>query len=920
MQDSLLNDLNDEQIEAVTQTEGQIRLIAGAGTGKTRALTYRFCYLHKVLGIAARSILALTFTNKAANEMKHRVQVQTHSDGIFNILTFHGFCAVFLKRYAIKLGFPENFAIIDRSEQKRMLRNICSELKLKEKQITLKGLLKFVENQKADISYVSKLAKSSSIDLMNSAKESTSPEFKAFYYYLAMQKQAYKLDFDDLINFTLEILNTDKTLCDRISSVFEYILVDEFQDVDGKQYELLKLLCHIHKNLFVVGDPDQTIYTFRGADNKILLNTIKDDFPSIKTLYLLKNYRSQRCILDCAYSVISNNESHLRKKLIAKREDITLLDVIPNMASKYSFANYESIVENDLKDNLYDKGQQLETIKIDPAFKKALDKAMLKHDETCDDATYSQDIALVKEYNESVDLNNLISRNKDTSSTFFHKDLDSYSFDLNNANGSKILLDNTNKNKNTKPVEDIKSLKPYVINCINDSIQSEYICDAILSIKNLDKNASIAILLRTHSLSRPIERALIEKKINYKVISNVKFLDRKEISDTISYLRLFVNLDDDSAFVRVINEPKRGFGRTRLEHLYALSRHNGLSLFQTLINLEDGLIDSDYKDKLLMPSIKEFIKTYRKNKDEILKVKPIHGIDLVLSAFGYEQDLKKHFEDERLASIAYLKQIADDYEKNQGETCNIVDFLSFMALCTTNDEVGGQDVQIMTVHNSKGLEFDYVFIVNLQQGVFPSIRAISPESVAEERRLMYVAMTRAKKQLFMSHVSGLSFIIFKKGEAPSKFLHELKDDTIIKVGPFIDYHQYAAMYESFAPTIQEFFIGDIVSSYVLGQGRIDDIDSKECVYSIYFFKLGKTRSISFNTDLKLVEKRHSAKDIKHNKNDNTKAKVKNNDSLESIFDLIDDSVETNDLIDNKTKDLKKSKDDDDNNGNNFCPC
>ena len=917
MQHSLLNDLNYEQVEAVTQTEGQIRLIAGAGTGKTRALTYRFCYLYKVLGIAPRSILALTFTNKAADEMKRRVKFLTHSDGIFNILTFHGFCAVFLKKYGIKLGFPKNFAIIDRADQKRMLRDICTELKIKGKLATIKGLLKYIEQEKEDQSYIQLLCKLSSLDLKNTANKLDDPMAQAFYYYLAMQKQSYKLDFDDLINFTLEILSFDKILCDKLSSVFEYILVDEFQDVDNKQYNLLKLLCHIHKNLFVVGDPDQTIYTFRGADTNILLNNIKEDFPSIKTLYLINNYRSQSCILDCAYSLISHNKSPLRKKLIAKREDISHKDVIANMASIYDGISYASDEYNSLNGSLNDKGLQLDTKKLNKNFKNALDKAFLK-DNQHEDITFckKRESLLVKEYNEALNLNNLISKNQNIESKILDSDIEPSSFDLND--NTKILLDNKDNDKAC--LKDIKSLKPYVVNCINDTLQSSYICDGIHAIKKLDKKASIAILLRSHNLSRPIEKALIENKIKYKIISNVKFLDRKDIRDTLAYLRLFVNLDDDMAFVRVINVPKRGFGRTRLENLYKLARNLGISLFQTLLNLYEGKVDCDFKDKLLMPSIKDFIKKYNDLKHKVLKVKPLEGIDLVLSTFGYEKDLKNNFEDERLASIAYLKQMADDYAKKQGESCNIVDFLSFIALSTSSDEVGEHEVQVMTVHNSKGLEFDYVFIVNLQQGIFPTNRAVSPLSMEDERRLLYVAMTRAKKQLFMLHVSGLSFIVFNHNEMPSQFLHELKDNEIIKVGLPIDYHECALTYASVLPNIQDFDIGDIVSSYVLGQGRIDDIDIKECVYTIYFFKIENSRSISFNTDLKLVEKasngKTSAQAINKNKNEQ-EISAKKNDSLDDIFDLIDDSTDINTSLDIRNN---KSKDDDNDGGNNFCPC
>lgn len=761
MSDILFKDLNNEQIECLKQTEGVIRVMAGAGTGKTRALTYRFAYLLTSLGIAPRAILALTFTNRAAGEMKERIASLCGNNIACNIMTFHGYCAHFLKLYGSRVNFESNFAIIDRNDSKEILDNIYSYLSVNGRDITQRQMLDFIALQKSGLDYISYLKDKSALEIRQMADGLDDLKLKIYYYYLSAQRQSISLDFDDLINFTVFILKSDAALASDISRALEYIMVDEFQDVDGSQYELLKILCHYHNNLFVVGDPDQSIYAFRGSDPKIML-TMQTDFASLQTLYLLNNYRTQSLILDAAYALITHNASDLRKKLKSCRKKTDIKELVTTHDSFIKALNHDTDDDRQVLDTLL-----LNAIAKDEL--KAADKGDIKDKKTI--------LACVK----------------------------------------------------------------------NDRQEALYISHVIKSILKEQGDVSIGVLCRAHMQIRELERAFIENKIAYKVSSTVRYTDRKEIRDIIAYLRLMLNGNDDTAFVRVINSPRRGFGKSRMQRLSELSQKHNMSLFNTLRALAQMQLECTADDnRLITKAVGAFILASYKCSD-LLSLSPIQALDTLLSVFDYEKKLRDSGDVDRLESLSVLRQMAIAFAKGAQERVNIADFLSSLML--SSDKTVQCSTELMTVHNAKGLEFDYVFIAGVNEGLFPSRKALSTEQVQEERRLFYVAMTRARRQLFLVQPGG--FFANSEKRRASRFIGDIGQDLLLKIG--LDTSIDDNMQKPASSQGCVFEPGDKVFSDVLGAGVIENINDKDCEYVIFFERLGRSRTLSFMAPLKKLE-------------------------------------------------------------------
>lgn len=750
-------DLNEEQYQAVCSTEGYLRVLAGAGTGKTKTLAYRYAYLLTALGMSPKAVLCVTFSNKASREMRSRINKLCGDIALPYVTTFHAFCCDFLREEIHALGLAKNFTVIDVSDVKDILKPVFKALGVSGKDFTLKDAWEYIDGKKTDISYVPIMCAYDSGNILEQYEKSLNLKEKVFWQYIYQCRTSCFLDFDDLIAFALTILRSRKDIREKWQKRFEYIEVDEFQDIDAQQYELISILSAKHKNLFIVGDPDQTIYSFRGANVKYFTD-FAAKFPETVTINLFKNYRSQAHILDCAYTLISNNDDPGRKKLQAMRRDIDLS----------SMAAIAQIQQKEADD--------LQTADV---LKAVFSKQRLPNDFPVE---------------------------------------------------FKIVDDNR------------KTMLPVIANCPSANAQSEFVVREILNIKELNQHASIAVLYRSKHLSQSIEQALIKYNVPYRVYADIRFMERKEIKDVVAYLRLILNLDDDAAFCRIVNVPRRSFGIVRLERLKNLAAHSHNSLFkELLLRLDDPELN-------VSSAVKEFVENIVSlNKKTLLG--PSAELEKVLNIFKYEEILKKEGDAERLESLATLRFLAQDFEKKMGERSNIADFLTHLALSSSkDDDNNGNQVELMTAHNSKGLEFDYVFIVGVNDGIFPSAKSSSLQELQEERRLLYVAMTRAQKQLFICVSGGKNY----SGEElkVSRFIEELREDEIFVTGEKL-FKSY--LNSAVKAVVKHFNAGDKVINPVLGLGTIEEVNEKSGEYIVYFKSINKSRTLSFNAPLERVE-------------------------------------------------------------------
>ena len=750
-------DLNAEQYQAVCSTEGYLRVLAGAGTGKTKTLAYRYAYLLTALGMSPKAVLCVTFSNKASREMRSRINKLCGDIALPYVTTFHAFCCDFLREEIHALGFAKNFTVIDVSDVKDILKPVFKALGISGRDFTLKDAWEYIDGKKADISYVKVMCAYDSNAILEQSKNCSNLKEKVFWQYIYQCRTSCFLDFDDLIAFALTILRSRKDIRESWQRRFEYIEVDEFQDIDAQQYELISILSDKHKNLFIVGDPDQTIYSFRGANVKYFTD-FAEKFPETVTINLFKNYRSQSYILDCAYTLISNNDDPGRKKLQAMRKDIDL-------SSMASIAQIKQNADDDLQ--------------TADLLKSAFNKQLLPNE---------------------------------------------YPVDF------KIIDDNK------------KTMLPVIANCPSTQAQAEFVVREILNIKELNKHASIAVLYRSKHLSQSIEQALIKYNVPYRVYADIRFMERKEIKDVVAYLRLIFNLDDDTAFCRIVNVPRRGFGAMRLERLKKLAAFTHNSLFKELsVRLDDPELN-------VSSAIKEFIGNIIFLNKRVL-AGPTAELEKILNIFKYEEMLKKEGDAERLESLATLRFLARDFENKMGERSNIADFLTHLALSSSkDDENDSNQVELMTVHNSKGLEFDYVFVVGVNDGIFPSSKSSSLQELQEERRLLYVAMTRAQKQLFICMSGGKNY----SGEElkVSRFIEEFREDEIFVTGEKL----FKPYLNSAVKTVTKHFnVGDKVINPVLGLGTVEEVNEKSGEYVVYFKSINKARTLSFNAPLEFAE-------------------------------------------------------------------
>lgn len=626
-----LNTLNKQQQLAVFSNSKYIRVIAGAGSGKTRVLVTRIMYLVKEKGVNPKNILAITFTNKAAKEMKERILKDLHDESTMTISTIHSLCVRILRQEINAFDYPSNFTIIDHADQISILKDAYRECSLEIGQVSHASMLDYISNNKmADVS-VSEAYQFASGDIEKKKVE-------VYQYYLERLKKNYALDFDDLILVTIRLFRHYPEILAKWNRRYRYIHVDEFQDIDEQQYSLIKLLVGNDNSIYVVGDPDQTIYSWRGADVNIIMGFEKE-FDEVETIILNQNYRSTHTILNGSNSLIKHNRNRVEKDLFTE--------------------------------------------------------------------------ALV---------------------------------------GDKITH----------------------YSCANDLFEATYIANEILS-NNKHSYSDFAILYRSNYQSRALEKALKDFKIPYVIYGGIRFFDRQEVKDALSYLRMIVHADD-FAFARIINTPKRGFGDKSFDLVKAKANALNLTYFETIQKekLFSGKVLKQVEDFITM--ILNWRKIYQDKR-------PSEMLEIVLDQSGYRMMLEKDKETDRIENLKELINDIESYEKTALEP-SLDEYLQEIALYTDIDDGKYPSfVSLMTVHASKGLEFHTVFVYGMNDGVFPSQRSMFEgiKGLEEERRLAYVAFTRACKKLYITESGGYNFQMQKEKE-PSRFISEIDEEFIHHVG------------------------------------------------------------------------------------------------------------------------------------------
>ena len=712
-----LQGLNASQLEAVTTTEGFVRVIAGAGSGKTRALSHRFAFLVNEIGILPGNILCVTFTNKSANEMRQRIHMLTGDNDTGYINTFHGFCVSVLQEDSHAVQYPKSFLVLDNADIDAMLGTIYEERGLTLRDMTYGQARDMIEIRKIfkEPQYYLDMITMSLDTLRDKYLGAEDPSDIIFYGYLYQEKKCFGLDYNDLIKFSLYIFSQREDIRLKWQSRLEYIMIDEFQDIDDLQYELMCVLCGYHKNLFIVGDPDQTIYTWRGANVKYLLD-FENHFPGAKTVMMMDNYRSTPQILDAANSLISKNTIRIKKDLIPTQPD----GFVP----------------------------------------------VCHHAKTT--AEEAQWIA--------------------------------------------------------GKIEDLHTQKeiPY---------------------------RDITVLYRAHHVTRSVEEAFLKKEIPYTIYSGVQFFGRMEIKDALSYLRM-IAYKDDLSFTRIVNRPRRNMGERRMAFLREMAEATKMSLYETLVRYIDNDIFKGTRAGQFIALIERFSSDYSgRPVSEVLSA--------VLDESGYETALRTEGSQERLDNLAELKQSVYIYETTCGEETTLEDYLRHAALFSNSDADAGtaDKVRLMTIHTAKGLEFPYVFLCGMNEGIFPSRRTRTLEGMEEERRLAFVALTRARKGLYLSEAQGRNFdgsprypsrFVLDIDPALISFVPDMDEDLIREAKASIRLSSRGLRSENDTDLLQE---GDRIRHRVFGPGTIRGVDRDRSAYIIRFDDMDTDRRITFRAKI-----------------------------------------------------------------------
>ena len=775
---SFLSSLNPEQLEAVTTTEGYVRVIAGAGSGKTRALTYRFAYLVNQIGILPSHILCVTFTNKAAAEMRRRIRELTGDNDTGYISTFHGFCVSVLQEDSNAVSYPKSFLVLDNSDINAMLQIIYEERGLTLRQMTFSHARDMIEIRKIfkEPHYYEDLITMPLEQIHQKYLAATKADDIIFYGYLYQEKKCFGLDYNDLLKFVLYIFQTNDEIRQKWQERLEYIMIDEFQDIDLIQYEVMKALCPYHNNLFVVGDPDQTIYTWRGADIRYLLEFDKN-FPAVRTIMMNRNYRSTAEILALSNSLISKNKGRIKK------------DLVPGNKGGESLP----LARTSLLATPSNGG----SAPVAPPDKSPL--PFYYHAKSAEDEA---------EY--------ILKKIRELTETLV------------------VECPQSGRIETTGEDDNVVSIRPAGYSTTGKFALSD-----------------IAILYRAHYISRSIEEVFQREKLPYTLNSGVPFFDRAEIKDALSYLRM-IAYKDDLSFLRTVNQPKRNVGERRIKALKEFVETNGGSLYQALkLMINDPLFANTTAQKYI-DLIERFSTTYPGR--QISEV-----FSHLMNESGYELALRTEGSQERLDNLAELKQSIYEYETSCGEECTLENYLAHAALYTNADiESSKKAVRLMTIHTAKGLEFPVVFIVGMNENMFPSKKVDSLKAMEEERRLAFVAVTRAQKELYLTEAEGFSQ--HAGGRYPSRFIFdidrsllnyevELPPQLVAKTKLYIQESDSILAKKAQLADLAE---GDTVEHKILGRGTIIEIDQTAATYTVQFEKVATPRKMSFKAPLKKV--------------------------------------------------------------------
>ena len=638
MMSNILEGLNDKQYEAVITTDGPCLVIAGAGSGKTKVLTHKIAYLMDEKDIKPWNILAITFTNKAANEMKTRVEglVGNAAKDMW-IGTFHSICVKILRRFIDRIGFDTSFIIFDTSDQRTLIKECIKACSLDEKMFADRAVLSEISNAKNEMLEPIQYALRTGGDYR---KEKIGAVYSLYQQRL---KENNAVDFDDIINHTIKILMENPDVLEYYSDKFKYVLVDEYQDTNKSQFTLVTMLAAKYGNITVVGDNDQGIYSFRGADISNILN-FERDFPGTKIIKLEQNYRCTGNILNAANAVIKNNTVKYKKELWTQND----VGELPNV-----FCG----------DNEYDEGS-------------------------------------------------------------------------------------------------------YIVEQINKLRREEYF-----------KYQDFTVLYRMNAQSRAIEDILRRENIPYKIIGGLKFYERKEIKDAIAYLRLIYNPSDNLSLKRIINEPKRGIGKTSIDNVAKIAEDSNVSMYEVIKNA------ADYGLNRVFVNTREFVEQieYLISKKDELKISEL--IKETLNKTGYTKALENENSVEaetRIQNLEELLTVAIEFEEEYAEN-SLAEFLEGITLSSDIDGMEEEEdsITLMTLHTAKGLEFPVVFLVGLEEGIFPGYKSIGePKELEEERRLCYVGITRAKQYLFLTCAKQRTIFGSTTYNGPSRFLQEIPEEYL----------------------------------------------------------------------------------------------------------------------------------------------
>ena len=694
---NLVDSLNDRQKEAVVNTDGPMLILAGAGSGKTKVLTTKVAYLIEEKNIDPNNILAITFTNKAAKEMKERIfKLEGNSAFYIQISTFHSFGLKILKENCELLGYEKNFTILDSDDSLSIIKKIMKELNIDANKYNPKAIKNVISNNKNEIIDPEKYSLYVNTDFDEIALE-------VYRKYEKSLKINNAVDFDDLLILPLKLFNNNPGVLQKYQEKYKYVFIDEYQDTNEPQYILSKMISAKYKNITVVGDADQAIFTWRGANYKNILNFEKD-YKDAKVVLLEENYRSTKTILNAANNVIKNNKVRKEKNLWTQNEE----------GSKITYY-------------------------------KAFDE----------------------------------------------------------------------KDESNYVVNEIKKL-------IEKGVNPKDIC----------------VLYRANAQSRTVEEAFLTSNISYNIVGSYAFYNRKEIKDLIAYLKLIYNNKDDVSLLRVINYPKRGIGNKAIENLAIKSNVLDKSLYE--------VIDSGKELEF-----KNMIEEIKKEESHLTLTELI---DMVLDKSGMKKSLddEKSIEaDIRLENLEEFKSIAKAMEINEG-IVSLEELLDKLALVSDVSEQKNDNedkVTLMTMHAVKGLEYDYVFIVGVEEGLFPHSNSLeSNDELEEERRLCYVAITRAKKKLYL--INARSRILYGKvsSNVPSRFINEISDKYIETIGKKEDINVFKPKIDKnkMMNEDNDLHPGDMVNHDKYGFGVVVTID-------------GSIATISFKRDgLKKLMKNHKS--------------------------------------------------------------